>query len=783
MAYGTFIQPSVQPQQPQPEGTAAVPTEAATATDASQSNAGGTVSGSNVNVPEGFSLQPLATGLNFPTAIAFSEDQTQVWVSESGALPGTLPQIVQLNSGGQVTPVLSGDELPEGVLAGPITDVTFHDGEVWLTHRQTGANGWLVGAISKFDPADPAGTFTTVLTNLPSAGDHYAEEILFDESGRAYFAQGTATNSSVVGPDNELVSGWLTQFPGFHDFPAQDVVLNGTEFHAPVAVPGLNPENQVTAPFMPFGSGPVAPGTVVPAATPDTPQEGIIAGNGAIYSFDPTADDAASTLTLEAWGLRNPFGIGFDPEDPNTLFSTNNGADIRSAQLDGELRVVESRPIANDADDLFTLKVGGTAEFFGWPDFFHDPETGAVLPVTDPLFAQGELPIPPPGFVLDENFRNGLAVESAFTQFDDIHGSYNKFDFSTDPQFGSVGDLFVAATGSLVPITGAQEFVGYEVDQVDRATGESSDFITQVANTPENIFDPNGFNKPIDVKFQDGTMFIVDFGVYEPGLDLAEPGTGKVWTVTPTAPEPPDNEGTDLLAKAFTSLVGEGLDLLRPYQLNPEGTGPAAPESQAVLEAAEQTDTFAALLTPANDSGVLGAALVHFDEEQGDVTIAVRASGLTPNEVHPQHIHGFEDDRPSLVPTIALDQDHDGFVEGPEAGPVYGPVLLAATASGEVSREAVSEDFPRADENGNLTFVQTYDFDLNNADDAAIFQELQDRVVGRLFQIHGLELAPGEGAGTDFEVNGSGGYIAELGVANGALLPLPIGPLDDGLLA
>jgi glucose/arabinose dehydrogenase len=737
--------------------------------------------GDSVLVPEGFSLQPLATGLNFPTAIAFSEDKTQVWVSESGALPGTQPRIVQLDPGGDVTPVLSGDQFPEGILAGPITDVTFHDGAVWLTHRQTGANGWLVGAISKFDPADPAGTFTTVLTNLPSAGDHYAEEILFDEAGRAYFAQGTATNSSVVGPDNELVTGWLTQFPDFHDFPAQDVVLNGTEFHAPVAVPGLNPENQVTAPFRPFGSGPIAPGTTVPAATPDTPQERMIAGNGAIYSFDPNTDDSASTLRLEAWGLRNPFGIGFDPSNPDTLFATDNGADIRSARLDGELRVVESRPIANDFDDLFTLTTGGTAEFFGFPDFFHDPADGSVLPVTDPLFAQGELPIPPPGFVLDETFRNSLAVEPAVAQFE-LHSSANKFDFSPNAHFGSEGNLFVAETGSFVPVTGAQAFVGYKVVQVDPDTGQVSDFIVNTGDTPEEIFEPTGFNKPIDVKFQDGTMFVVDFGVYEPGLDLAQANTGKVWTVSPPTPEPPD-DGADLLAKAFTFLVGEGLDLLRPYQLNPEGTGPAAPESPAVLEAAEETDTFVALLTPANDSGVLGAALVHFDEKEGDVTIAVRASGLTPNEVHPQHIHGFEDDRPSLIPTIALDQDLDGFVEGPEAGPVYGPVLLAATASGEVSREAVSEDFPRADENGNLSFIQTYDFNPNDADDAFVFEELQDRLAGRLFQIHGIELKPGEGEGTDFEVMGSGGYIPELGVANGVLLPLPIGSLSDWLLA
>ncbi|ACL62919.1 glucose/sorbosone dehydrogenase-like protein [Methylobacterium nodulans] len=488
----------------------------------------------NVVLPDGYSLQAFATGLTFPTAITFSNDQ--VWVSESGPTPDTVPQVVQIGPDGHPIPVLSSDQLPAGVLAGPITDITFHDGEIWVAHRQVGANGWLVGAISKFDPANPVDTFTTVLTNLPSTGDHYTEEITFDASGRLYFSQGSATNSSVVGPDNELVSGWLSQFPDFHDFAAHDVVLNGTEFHAPVSIPGLNPENQVTAPFMPFGSGPIAPGTVIPAATPDAPQEGMIAGNAAVYSFDPTADDPASTLQLEGWGFRNPFGIGFDPFNPDLLFATNNGADIRSAPLDG-LQVVESRPIANDFDDLFVMNAGGTAEFFGWPDFFHDPNTGAVLPVTDPLFAQGDLPIPPPGFVLDENFRSGLQTEPAVAQFE-YHSSANKFDFSTDDQFGSVGDLFVAETGSFVPVTGAQDLVGYKVVQVDRDTGTVSDFITHTSNTVDDIFDPNGFNKPIDIKFQDSTMFIVDFGVFEPGLNLAQPETGKVWILSPTTNDP-----------------------------------------------------------------------------------------------------------------------------------------------------------------------------------------------------------------------------------------------------
>ena len=59
-----------------------------------------------------------------------------------------------------------------------------------------------------------------------------------------------------------------------------------------------------------------------------------------------------------------------------------------------------------------------------------------------------------------------------------------------------------------------------------------TDFIVNEGDTAEEIFDPASFNKPIDVKFRDDVMFIVDFGVFEPGLDLMQPGTGKVWVAT-----------------------------------------------------------------------------------------------------------------------------------------------------------------------------------------------------------------------------------------------------------
>jgi glucose/arabinose dehydrogenase len=280
----------------------------------------------SVVVEPGYVLAPLATGLDFPTGIAM--DGERIWISEAGILPNDpVPKVVEIAPDGTAEVILTAKDLPKGAFLPPVIDVTHHEGMLWVTHRQIGVNDWMVGAVSRFDPADPAGTFTTVLTNLPSQGDHFTNEIIFGEDGRAYFTQGTATNTSVVGPDNELVTGWLSKAPNFHDYPAKDVVLSGAEYTTDNPLePGGDLEAEVpagedvvTAPFMEFGSGPVDEGTVVSGATPSAPQDGIIIGNGTAYSFDPTAEDAASTLRLEAWGLRNPLGLGFDPFDPSSL--------------------------------------------------------------------------------------------------------------------------------------------------------------------------------------------------------------------------------------------------------------------------------------------------------------------------------------------------------------------------------------------------------------------------------------------------------------------------------
>lgn len=468
---------------------------------------------SNVTIPSGYTMTAVATGLNFPTAITFQGDS--IWVTEAGII--TSPAVKVIDNKGKVTTALTSGMLPSGVLVAPVTGITFAEGWIWLVHRQTATSGGVpVGAISKFMPHDPVGTFQTVLSGLPYFGDHPGSSIVFGGDGRAYLMTGLPTNSGVVGPDN----GWAVSHPTFRDFPPVDIELSGIGYRtaSPFA---LDPAaSMITEPFLPFGGGTVPPGALVHAATPSNPGNGvIIAGGGAVYSFDPRAANAASTMRLEGWGFRNDYGLGFDPFNPSLLFVSNNGADSRG-----------SRPIVNDWDDMFIIHLGQGVPFFGWPDYFHDPVTHQPRPVTDSFFCP---PNPPygmcPEFAYSDGFRATLTVQPAFAELEN-HSSANLFDFSPNSGFGFQGDIFIAETGSLPPGTGATSLIGFKVAHIDRNTGTVNDFIAHPSSDMATIFMPNGFNKPIDVKFQGVNMFIADFGVFAPATPT--PGSGKIWMVS-----------------------------------------------------------------------------------------------------------------------------------------------------------------------------------------------------------------------------------------------------------
>jgi hypothetical protein len=60
---------------------------------------------------------------------------------------------------------------------------------------------------------------------------------------------------------------------------------------------------EITEPYMAFGGGTVPAGTVVKAPTPAKPIQGIIAGGGTVYSFDP---DAVGRLSVVCEAVPDP---------------------------------------------------------------------------------------------------------------------------------------------------------------------------------------------------------------------------------------------------------------------------------------------------------------------------------------------------------------------------------------------------------------------------------------------------------------------------------------------
>ena len=451
---------------------------------------------SNVTVLPGYSITAVTTGLNFPTAMTFYRDT--IWVTEEGTATSP-PAVKQIDNKGNVTTILTADMLPAGTIVSPMTGIVFHRGWFWLVHRQTNstnAPGVPVGVISLFRPNDPVGTFQTLIAGFPSFGDHPNSQIVFGADGRGYINGAAPTNSSVVGPDN----GWAPTTPTLHDFPGVDIELSGIGYQTLIPFPPLDPAGgtpaaQITEPYMAFGGGTVPARTVVKAPTPANPIQGIIAGGGTVYSFDPDAANPALTMRLEAWGFRNPYGIGIDPFNPTKLFVSNNGSDVRQTTINGQLVVRGSRPIDNDWDDMFVVNIGARraghdVPFFGHPDYFHDPVTRQPLPVTDPMFCPAPLPLPPPpppvlptpcsDFAFSDEFRATLTVQPAFAELE-LHSSSNMFDFSRTEDFGYKGDIFIAETGSIPTGTGATGLDGFKVARIDRRTGVVSDFITHPA--------------------------------------------------------------------------------------------------------------------------------------------------------------------------------------------------------------------------------------------------------------------------------------------------------------
>jgi glucose/arabinose dehydrogenase len=428
---------------------------------------GRAVRGSDISLPASYQVEAIATDLAAPTMVAF-DDQRRMLIAESGYDGSGPARVTRIESDGTRTTLA---EVPAD--EAPLTAVAFNEGSVYYVSATT---VWRIG---------PDGVSQPVIGQLPGQGDHQANQIVFLD-GRIYVAVGTATNSAVVGPDNAIF-GWL-KMPArreVHDIPCEDVAVADVTFESD------NPFGDGTVQTSPYA----AFGTVLPAGSV---VPGDVRCNGAILSAALDGSD----LRVEAWGLRNPYGLEVGPD--GAIYFVMHGDDARG-----------SRPIENAPDCLYRLEPGA---WYGWPDFACD------VPVTDPRFR------PPngiqPGFVLA---RHPTDTPPAPIATFAPHAAANGFAFTDSVR------AYVALFGDATPATGTVDRpAGVEVVQVDTTTGAVTSFMKNVipGEATEHLL--GGLEHPSDVTVgPDNATYVTDWGAFRDTLDgiKIEPRSGVVWRV------------------------------------------------------------------------------------------------------------------------------------------------------------------------------------------------------------------------------------------------------------
>lgn len=438
----------------------------------------------DVALPDGYTIEPVARGMTFPTGVAF-DDRGVPYIVQSGYSYGEVwetPRLLRVENDGSLSVVATGGD------NGPWNGVAFHEGAFFVAEGGQREGGRILRISS-------TGEITAIVEDLPSLGDHHTNGPAVGPDGWIYFAQGTATNSGVVGVDNAEF-GWLHRFPQFHDIPCRDITLTGKNYTTENPLDQRSSATMTTGAFVPFGTS-TREGQVV---------EGEIPCSGSVMRVRPDG----SNLELVAWGFRNPFGLAFSPD--GRLFVTENGYDERG-----------SRPVFGTGDLLREVQRG---QWHGWPDHF------AHIPLGDSFAPPGRDDI---ARLISEWPNDPPRTAATFP----VHSSSNGVDFDRNGNFGPAGLAYVAQFGDMAPGVGkVLNPPGFKVVRVDPATGVIEDFAVNRGfhNGPASHLGTAGLERPVAVRFhpRENALYVVDFGV----MTVSERGpsplkqTGALWKIT-----------------------------------------------------------------------------------------------------------------------------------------------------------------------------------------------------------------------------------------------------------
>jgi glucose/arabinose dehydrogenase len=539
--------------------------------------------GEDITVPDGYKVSAFATGLNFPTGIAFRGDAKhfQVYVLESGhGLPSRCndetnpafggvfsksnpmtPDIVVFDQdgkkiGGPIGKPTALDAHNKGFQAsGPAIDIAFehgfHGGRLFATDSNQATHGGGQNNSSRIVIVDlNSGVVSPFITDLPT-GDHPSEQLAF-KAGWLYWSQGSTTNSGVVGRDN---NGGLNQ----HDIPCQDIVLSENVFPSGPCVGTDCSAGVHSSAYSAFGT--TNPGGKVAAFT-DASHHGVC--DGAILRTRLNGGDPANMIEPYSWGYRNPYGIRFAPDDhplKGGLFVTENGEDERGA-----------RPVNNAPDRLALAQQNpdGSPDYHGWPDRFGFLDSTQA--VFNPVGGPGDdlctnPPNPPYPACIPSVLANDVPVKPALAKppqpitaplaLEPADDAVVGTDFVPDSFVGGVvkrGAALVAREGDFGFSAGNGEpEAGHDVELVNFSGPGSPLQLSQQRFAHNTTFDQaftdgiRGINRPTNLRFgPDGCAYLVDYGAvrdfgqsdpetkFKVAADaplLQIPGTGVIWKI------------------------------------------------------------------------------------------------------------------------------------------------------------------------------------------------------------------------------------------------------------
>jgi glucose/arabinose dehydrogenase len=466
----------------------------------------------DILLPDGYVAELVASGFHAPDACCF-DNKGYCYVVESGHKIDAAPRVLKVDTRSGTWETFF--TLPEHswIKGGAMTGASWHNGYLYLMNTDT-----LLRVDSK-------GNMAEILPDLAGRGDHQAGVPVVGPDNKIYFGIGCATNCGVVGADN-FGFEWLPKFPEVRDIPAKDIKLVGRNYEARNVLGDVREKVQTGA-YSPFGI-PTEPGQII---------KGNVKCNGSILRCDPDGNN----LEVVAWGLRNPYCVGFTED--GKLFATEHGMDERGA-----------RYIFDDPDDFYEIHEG---EWYGWPDFasgirLDDPYWGDGGHGREPVLAEFPNPNPPKPFVSFET-----------------HTAANGFDFCRNPDFGFEGDAFVACFGDLAPITTLKHATvpsGFKVVRVDMKTRHVYDFAVNKMTGPASKLPHDGFERPSHCQFgPDGALYIVDFGIIhiapERGAIRQQMDTGALWRIRRVSEShalvPPEPKQVPLyLLQGLALLVG-----------------------------------------------------------------------------------------------------------------------------------------------------------------------------------------------------------------------------------